>query len=210
MSPKNLKVYPLTSHTLQISWSPLESGGYNGHIKGYYLGFKMTDSNELLVFKTISADSQNCINQKVCEIKITDLKRATKYELVVQAFNSKGPGPLSLPVIGETLMNDPPPAPYLTIGNVTFTSIELNWNFNHTYHQSDLLISGYYIYYKSHSSEWEEKQISGHFSSFVIDNLDCGTSYQFYINAYNNIGKGDPSQVIAAKTKGSGKCLLFG
>ena len=165
------------------------------------------DSSDSFIFKTVN--SSNCLNQKICEIKLFDLQKAKKYEITVQAFNNQGPGPFSMNVVGETLMNDPPPAPYLTIKNISYNSVELDWSFNYTYHENDILINGYHIYYKSHSSGWEEKQISGHFSSFIIDNLDCGTTFQFYITAYNSIGKGDPSQIIAAKTKGSGKYYLI-
>lgn len=53
---------------------------------------------------------------------------------------------------------------------------------------------------------WEEKQIIGaSVNTFIFNDLNCGTYHQFYLIAYNVIGKGDPSQVVATKTKGSGK-----
>jgi hypothetical protein len=66
----------------------------------------------------------------------------------------------------------------------------------------DLSVSGYYLHFKSPHSSWEERQVSGQQSSYTFSDLLCGTYYQFYVIAYNAIGKGDPSQVVAVKTKG--------
>ncbi|XP_053207473.1 cell adhesion molecule DSCAM-like isoform X2 [Panonychus citri] len=269
LPPEDVKVFPVTSKILQVTWKPVPYHGQNGPIKGYYLGYRVHGSGDPYIFKTIASDgsintivggrggkdktngdhrkgfvtldidddgdlmienSENDLDERQSSsgsspsssssllfhsVKIDNLRRSTKYAVIVQAFNSKGPGPQSEEIIAETLINDPPPAPILTIGTFTYSSIELHWSFNEdslsstkdsstlSSQSSDILVNGYYIHYKSHRSDWSEKQVSGLIRSIVMDNLDCGTSYQFYINAYNNLGKGDPSQVIAGKTKGS-------
>lgn len=38
---------------------------------------------------------------------------------------------------------------------------------------------------------------------FTLDQLNCGSSYQIYLIAYNSIGSGAPSQIVRAKTRGS-------
>lgn len=161
----------------------------------------MYGSGESYVFKTISTDKLVLQNT---DVKITDLKRSTKYSIIVQAFNNKGPGPQSEEVVAETLANDPPPSPKLILGFVEQTVVELKWTFD----ENELLISGYYLYYKRHQFSWQEIQISGRLDSYRFTHLQCGTYYQFYIIAYNAIGKGDPSQVLSTKTKGARKCYI--
>ncbi|RWS15708.1 Down syndrome cell adhesion molecule-like protein, partial [Dinothrombium tinctorium] len=203
--PRNVHVYPLTSRTLQVTWKPPDFEEHNGLIKGYYLGYRVYGSTGPYVFKTYEPKPGE--NSDTIGTKINNLKRATKYGIMVQAFNSKGPGPQSEEIISETLANDPPPAPQLSVVSVDYTSVEISWNFEEAYmkahEKDDLVINGYFLYYKSHHSVWEEKQIMGQVLSHTFHNLQCGTFHQFYVIAYNSIGKGDPSQVISAKTKGS-------
>ncbi|CAG2176995.1 unnamed protein product, partial [Oppiella nova] len=101
---------------------------------------------------------------------------------------------------------DRPTAPQLSVGDVTFDSIEIVWSFpleSPNLTVALATINGYYIYSKSHSSQWMDKQIRQKISSYTAIDLLCGTLYQFYVVAYNAMGKGDPSDAIAIKTKGS-------
>lgn len=132
-----------------------------------------------------------------------------------------GPGPQSEEIIGETLVNDPPRAPILTSVNVNYDSVELSWSIEttddsyaaeqQTSNSNVPEITGYFLYAKSsQSGEWEERQVDSQQNSYTFTNLLCGTQYQFYVIAYNNVGKGDPSQAIAVRTKGSGKFCKSG
>lgn len=46
-----------------------------------------------------------------------------------------------------------------------------------------------------------------HRRSYVLGGLRCGTKYFIYVNAYNQVGQGDPSEVILSRTEGNGKWL---
>lgn len=182
--PSDIRVVPLSSSSIQITWlpptqdviqnsnslsSPIEELKFDGpkySIKGYYLGYKLANSNESFVYKTVSLSSQpsndhgiivaqqeistttsqQSINNSTfpnnkksltttnndsrrLKVVIDDLKRSAKYSISVQAFNSAGPGPQSDQIEVKTLANDPPPAPLLRVGIVTYTSIELQWSF---------------------------------------------------------------------------------
>lgn len=89
---------------------------------------------------------------------------------------SKGSGPQSEEVFGETLVNDPPKAPTLSVTNVDFDSIEINWSFDSNEDISE--ISGYYIYSKSQYQDWDEKHISSQSTTYSFEGLRCGTQYQ--------------------------------
>ena len=53
-------------------------------IKGYYVGYKPSDS-DTYIYKTLE------VNDKFMgETYLKNLNRSTKYQIVVQAFNSKG------------------------------------------------------------------------------------------------------------------------
>ena len=235
-----------------MTWKQPAVEGHNGIIKGYYLGYKLHGSSDPFIFKTVSIESlspNDLTSTNLIEVKINDLKRGSKYSIIVQAFNTKGPGPQSDEIVGETMINDPPPAPILTIASVSYTTIELIWSFNESSasfafspsiasdpfsssatggqrtgidgaggqegkeRKFDTVrsssspppeVTGFYLHFKSSHSGWEEKQIPGSLQSFTFHELSCGTYHQFYLIAFNNIGKGDPSQVVATKTKGSG------
>lgn len=176
-----------------------------------HTGYKMYGSDQPYSFKTIKDDQ---LGDK--QATIDGLKRFTKYSIVLQAYNSIGSGPRSTEIISETLEMDPPPAPVLSLGQVTFNSIELHWNFDGLKDSSldeqdttadTSLINSYLIYIKRDQFGWEEKQVVGSLSAFTFSDLNCGTKYQFYVIAINNVGRGKPSQAIVAKTKGSSKCL---
>lgn len=78
---------------------------------------------------TSTAAAEGGQQQQRIKVLIDDLKRATRYSIIVYAFNSAGSGPQSDPIETRTLLDDPPPMPMLRVGSVTFTSIELEWNF---------------------------------------------------------------------------------
>lgn len=131
------------------------------------------------------------------------------------------------------MVNDPPKAPLLTSVNVDYDSIDLSWSVETSDDAQPVLkssgtgssdsgdterratsllaqdtpeILGYYLYTKGPPyTEWEERQLDVSQNSYTLSKLQCGTQYQFYVIAYNNVGKGDPSQAIAVRTKGAGK-----
>lgn len=41
--------------------------------------------------------------------------------------------------------------------------------------------------------------------TYLLDGLKCGTKYFIYVNAYNSVGQGDPSEVILSRTEGNGR-----
>lgn len=53
--------------------------------------------------------------------------------------------------------------------------------------------------------DWHEMHLTGDRVSYVVNALQCGTAYYFYLVAFNSAGHGNGSEVIAAKTDGSGK-----
>lgn len=98
-------------------------------MRGYYVGYRVVSAGDSLVqndnyvYKTIEVKGRDSIE----ECTITDLKRASRYEVIVQVFNSKGAGPTSEPYYVVTLEVDPPSAPSLQVSEVTFNYVRLTW-----------------------------------------------------------------------------------
>ena len=45
-------------------------------------------------------------------------------------------------------------------------------------------------------------------TTHTIRGLKCGTKYQVYMLAFNEVGNSDPSESLAFSTEGGGKCSL--
>lgn len=59
--------------------------------------------------------------------------------------------------------------------------------------------------------DWHEVHLTGDRSSYTLHDLQCGTSYSFFLIAFNSAGQGNASEIISAKTDGTGKliCILY-
>lgn len=42
----------------------------------------------------------------------------------------------------------------------------------------------------------------------IVEGLLCGTTYQIFLTAFNDIGRGEPSPVIEVATEGRGEFAL--
>ena len=58
-----------------------------GSIKGYYIGYRVSDSSEVFIYKTLETNGDKSGKS---ETLLKNLNKSTKYDVVVQAFNSKG------------------------------------------------------------------------------------------------------------------------
>ncbi|XP_023228154.1 Down syndrome cell adhesion molecule-like protein Dscam2 [Centruroides sculpturatus] len=137
-----------------------------------------------------------------------DLSCGTHHQFYIIAFNTVGKGKPS-DVIGiKTQGSDPPISPTLMLVSTTATSIHLKWNYSD---KEDSPVTGYFLYHMKQHGTWEERQVPSHQTTYTFHDLSCGTHHQFYIIAFNTVGKGKPSDVIGIKTQGSGMdfILLF-
>ena len=83
----DIKVFPLSARSLQVTFSPPKAESRNGRLLGYYLGYKATEIDEHFMFKKVSISEYTSDGIKPMEVVLNDLKRATKYAVIAQAFN---------------------------------------------------------------------------------------------------------------------------
>ena len=107
------------------------------------------------------------------------------------------PAPVSVP---QPTPIPPAPLPAPTVGIVT-----LNWEppTENTDGTPLTNLSGYDIWYGNSSTPLQRIQISNStLTTYVIDNLPYGVSYQFYMDAYNNFGEvGPDTGVVSASAQ---------
>ncbi|XP_023213824.1 Down syndrome cell adhesion molecule-like protein Dscam2 [Centruroides sculpturatus] len=191
--PVDIQLEPLTSTSFKITWLPPPEDSRQGSIKGYYLGYKIQRSGEEYVYKTLETSA----NQKQ-EYILNNLRRSTQYAIKLQAFNKAGPGPASDDVLGQTLEFDPPSAPIIKSVSASATTVHLKWEI-----EDNIPITGYILKYKEDKSDWNEHPLPPEDSSYILEQLRCGTRYQIQLTAYNNAGHGEQSDTLNVKTEGT-------
>ncbi|XP_047741687.1 Down syndrome cell adhesion molecule-like protein 1 [Hyalella azteca] len=109
--PSNVQVVSSSSRSLRVTWMPPPRNASHGRLLGYYLGIRLrlpstmddaSDEDSAYNFTTVG-DTHTIV---------TDLHPHSFYDVIVRAFNSRGAGPSSDPVLGQTLQDTPssPPA----------------------------------------------------------------------------------------------------
>lgn len=101
--PVDVQVETTSSTSLKIKWKPPLREVQFGRIRGYYIGYKVAGLDEPFLYKNVdvvnedyqhtqsSADSSDLYQVSY----ITNLKRKTTYQIILQAYNNVGPGPRS-------------------------------------------------------------------------------------------------------------------
>ncbi|XP_072938511.1 cell adhesion molecule Dscam1-like isoform X2 [Epargyreus clarus] len=94
----------------------------------------------------------------------------------------------------------PPSAPALSLQYTTASSIKLHWRLPADNTQPVL---GYLLHYKQAAeTEWHTVELSPEVTTYTMDMLKCGTTYNAKIQAQNKISLGPPSEVLTASTRG--------
>ena len=142
------------------------------------------------------------------ELKVNDLTEGDEYSFRVIAENKAGPGSPSEPCKPFTAKNPfdkPGPPLNLRAGEVTNTSIELNWEPPLSDGGSPIL--GYKLEQRNPKTmRWQLVEAAGLIAHphFVVTHLRESQGYEFRVLAVNKAGDGEPSlstPLIVAKAK---------
>ncbi|XP_043991417.1 receptor-type tyrosine-protein phosphatase F-like isoform X15 [Gambusia affinis] len=172
--PLNLKVTGLTQSSTQLTWEPPNLKERNGKITYYRV-----------VYKDINNQQDNNSNTTETHLTIEGLNPDTTYDIRVQAFTSKGAGPLSPSIQSRTMSND---FPTLNFGvkAVTKTSVLLTWDLPENYKSQ----APFKILYNQQSVEVEGNQ-----KRKLITHLQPDTDYSFVLTSRGIIAGGLQQQV---------------
>ncbi|KAI3374255.1 hypothetical protein L3Q82_006102 [Scortum barcoo] len=172
--PFNLQVTGLTQSSTQLTWEPPLLAERNGKIIYYTVVYRDINSQQNTTNRT--ADTH---------MTIQGLNPDTTYDIRVQAFTSKGGGPLSPSIQSRTMSND---FPTLNFGvkAVTKTSVLLTWDLP-PYYKSQVPFK---ILYNQQSVE-----VQGNLKRKLITLLQPDTDYSFVLTSRGNIAGGLQQQV---------------
>lgn len=107
MAPQNIRAEAKSKTEVLIMWEPPLSEACNGILIGYHVGYLPLDdiqspATSIAPHTRYTMKTVNINSQYGEDIVINDLKPYTTYSIVVQAFNSRGPGPFSKPITVQT------------------------------------------------------------------------------------------------------------
>lgn len=96
---RNVRVTAVGSSDIQVTWEHPEKASWHGRLLGYYVGYRKYRDGEQYQFSTVeSKESEN-----LQEFLVTGLSPYTPFEIVVQAYNGIGTGPMSEAMLVTTL-----------------------------------------------------------------------------------------------------------
>ncbi|XP_070385766.1 uncharacterized protein [Dermacentor albipictus] len=194
--PLNITARPTGPNSIKISWEPPKEEDWNGHLKGYYITYRPAGSNEQHYHKTVEVHNPH----QRQEIHLTNLRLSMSYSVAIQAFTGKGTGPMSREVLVKTLDDVPPSPPTLEVVSVSTSSVTLGWSLKTSFGNP---VTEYVLHQRKEADHWQETPISTMQPVYTVRDLECGTTYQFYMTAHNSLGRSEPSDVIRAKTDGA-------
>ncbi|XP_054625361.1 receptor-type tyrosine-protein phosphatase F isoform X8 [Dunckerocampus dactyliophorus] len=172
--PLNLQVTGLTQSSTQLTWDPPLLAERNGKIVSY-----------MVVYRDINSQQNSTNRTGDTRMTIQGLNPDTTYDIRVQAFTSKGGGPLSPSIQSRTMSND---FPTLNFGvkAVMKTSVLLTWDLPPNYKSQ----VPFKILYNQQSVE-----VQGNLKRKLITQLQPDTDYSFVLTSRGNIAGGLQQQV---------------
>lgn len=206
---RNLKVIPITTTSVRVEWTPLDTHVWNGdgQTGGYRVLFQpITDFPVTLQ----AIPKEEVMGITTDQIVLKDLTQDKNYEIIVLPFNSQGEGPATAPVavyVGEAVPTGEPRS--LEAAAVSSTEIRLRWKAPKQSMQNGKLL-GYKIFYlvtyspqeleEGHKHEEEIEVVPESYTSHSLALLDKFTEYRIQILAFNPAGDGPRSIPVIAKT----------
>nr|XP_017031904.1 Down syndrome cell adhesion molecule-like protein Dscam2 isoform X8 [Drosophila kikkawai] len=199
--PQNIKVEPVNQTTMRVTWKPPARTEWNGEILGYYVGYKLSNTNSSYVFETINFITEE---GKEHNLELQNLRVYTQYSVVIQAFNKIGAGPLSEEEKQFTAEGTPSQPPSDTAcTTLTSQTIRVSW-VSPPLESANGVIKTYKVVYAP-SDEWYD-ETKRHYkktasSDTVLHGLKKYTNYTMQVLATTAGGDGVRSVPIHCQTE---------
>ncbi|XP_028258984.1 protein tyrosine phosphatase receptor type Fa isoform X2 [Parambassis ranga] len=174
--PQNLSVVGLTATSTKLAWDPPPLAERNGKIVKY-----------VVVYRDINSQHNSTNSTTETQMTIHSLQPDTTYDIRVQAFTSKGGGPISPSIQSRTMSTSMPVfTKNFGVKAVTKTSVLLTWEVPETY-KSQVPLK---ILYNQQSVE-----VQGDLTRKLITQLQPDTDYSFVLMSRGNSAGGLQQQV---------------
>ncbi|XP_033323157.1 Down syndrome cell adhesion molecule 3 isoform X4 [Megalopta genalis] len=201
--PQNINVQSAGAGELMVSWQPPPKESCNGDLLGYIVTWSEHSSSTSGVNQSKSLTVNGWATVKV---QLTGLRKFTKYDVSIRAFNSIASGPASVPIVGTTQEGVPetPPSQVACI-SLSSQSVKVSWSAPPP-HQHGGIIQGYKVYYRpvltdnmDISTVGEVKKTSS--VETYLHTLYKYTNYSIRVLAYTGAGDGVLSPAIFCMTE---------
>ncbi|XP_039985705.1 protein tyrosine phosphatase receptor type Fa isoform X4 [Xiphias gladius] len=174
--PQNLSVVGLTASSTQLAWDPPPLAERNGKIVKY-----------MVVYRDINSQHNNTNITTETQMTVKGLQPDTTYDIRVQAFTSKGGGPISPSIQSRTMSTSMPVfTKNFGVKAVMKTSVLLTWEVPESY-KSQVPLK---ILYNQQSVE-----VQGNLKRKLITQLQPDTDYSFVLMSRGNSAGGLQQQV---------------
>ncbi|CAL8346458.1 unnamed protein product [Merluccius merluccius] len=173
--PLNLRVTGLTTTSTQLAWEPPALAERNGRVTQY-----------TVVYRDINSQQNSTNRTGDTRMTIQGLKPDTTYDIRVQAFTSKGGGPISPSIQSRTMSTSPAFATSFAVKAVMKTSVLLTWEVPENYKSQ----VPFKILYNQQSLE-----VQGNLKRRLITGLQPDTDYSFVLMSRGNSAGGLQQQV---------------
>ncbi|GLG97350.1 Down syndrome cell adhesion molecule-like protein Dscam2, partial [Gryllus bimaculatus] len=203
-APLRLSADARSSTQVALAFDPPPPDAWNGPLLGHYVGHRLlgdTEGKRQYNFTTVPFHGAGRE-----EVQLNDLKKFSKYALVAQAFNTKGPGPLSDEVIAQTLEDVPEASPRdVRCTALSPESLQVSWQ-----PPPETLvhgvIQGYRLFYEPMPTLTQEETVESRTKittalTTVLHGLMKYTNYSVEILAFTRIGDGVRSSRTYCRTK---------
>ncbi|XP_071566445.1 cell adhesion molecule Dscam2 isoform X2 [Temnothorax nylanderi] len=211
--PRNLKVDPISSTEFNVTWDPPDHDLWNGEILGYHVGYKEHRLGaEQYTYKTVERRISTAsvalglarTSMPGRQHHLTNLKKFTRYSVVVQAFNALGPGPMTQEVVASTL-EDVPSSPPQDVRCTALSSMSLQVSWESPPDSSlNGILKGYKVMWENTDALTEsvkpEMKITTALT-VVLHSLEKYTNYSIQVLAYTRTGDGASSSPLYCVTE---------
>nr|XP_025966279.1 neural cell adhesion molecule L1-like protein isoform X4 [Dromaius novaehollandiae] len=193
-APSSVSVDTVNSTLVKVFWFGIPRDRVRGHLRGYKVSWWKTKSmldgkrhHPEKHFLSFTGDRNYGM--------IPGLEPFSEFHLTVLAYNAKGDGPESSPVVFETPEGVPEQPRFLRILNFDKDSVTLSWGLPK---KANGHLTGYVLQYQMINETHEigplnDVSITNHSAlSWRLSNLSSSTKYKFYVRACTVKGCGKP------------------
>ncbi|XP_038069656.1 protein sidekick-2-like isoform X2 [Patiria miniata] len=198
------EVTPITPTSVRVIWTAPPSSTHNGPLQGYRISY--TELPDASPVERVTTDPSQL------EYQLIDLLKYQDYEVKVRAYNAKGAGPYSRPVMVYVGVATPSAAPSnVGASGGSASSLRVTWDALPEEAQNGGL-QGYKITYWETPTELRiaraapikyTKTFPSQDTEASLDGLKCFTEYSLTVIGFNSAGDGPASGEITSTTEQS-------
>ncbi|XP_068085516.1 cell adhesion molecule Dscam2 [Anabrus simplex] len=203
-APQDVQVETLGPDQLLVSWKPPLPETWNGDILGYTVDWNVYgaapgDANQ--------SSSHTVRGLAINELRLTELRKFTRYDVTVRTFNSVGLGPKSNPVTATTQEGVPEASPQnVSCSPLSSQSVKVSWTPPPAARHGGVL-QGYKVVYRPVLTDRTAMFVAGsevkRTSSLetYLHGLLKFTNYSIRLLAYTSVGDGVLSEPVYCTTE---------